>query len=330
MTYITGQLTDANAPAALYALMEPAFISAGYTLEDTVIIGTRTHKVWKSPALLNAEGKDWYLDVAYTTTGTGSIWLGAFETYDVGTHTAGFGPFTSLHEYGMSGLDATEGSRFGATKYALETNWSHISGGLGEIPISTSAMGYWISITADRVIAVSSASSTNLIYCGIFESSPEWVDACEAVAPGKVRALLTSRMDAPAATRPTLYYDNCGVKSAITRALPNQADQLYFWSYSITLGPQVLEGGSKAAYAQVDTGIEANSAVTKPQPVGERLGIWMGYRSMPKRGYIGEVSDVARFKASAAVSRGDTITIDGQPWVLATQLGGYCFAFKAS
>lgn len=166
MTFISASITNAAPGPLLYAAMETALLGVGYTLVDTVVISTRTHKILKSPAGSNSFGKDWYLDVTYNTTGvTDGLWIRTFEDYtpasDLGIRGPGLGNYVVSYDF-----DEPTWSWGGSTGYALETNWS-IYG--SRLSLTTSAFTYWISITPDRVIVMLSTATTSLMYAGFYQ-----------------------------------------------------------------------------------------------------------------------------------------------------------------
>lgn len=331
MTYIDASWTTAADPAAtLAAALHGALIAEGYTLEDTVVIGTCTHKVYKSAAAINTEGIDWYLDVAYTTTGAGSVWLGAFETYDTVAHTAGLGPYRGT----SSAVDPVEFSRFGATKYALETNWSHISANLARIQTQASAMAYWVSITPTRVIALSSVSSSSVVYCGQFNPYQPWKAKVASETPGKWNPLTTLTLVTPHSQS----HGSMGT-CVVNRVPPVASLGSNRWDYTTVLksasgAADNSNGGNSngGPSGYIDNGW---SPYLAGGPLGDRIQIVIErapYQSLPGNwGHCaGHLYDVARFGTSGSTSvlRGDTATVDGDPWVLASATSGACFGFK--
>lgn len=328
-------MTNANPAATLAAAMDTALLAEGYTLEDTVVIGTRTHKVYKSPAAINAEGLDWYLDLAYTTTGNGSVWMGAFETYDAVAHTAGFGPYCTS----STTVDATEFSRYGSTKYALETNWGHISNNLAQIECQTSAFTYWVSITGDRIIAMTSVNAVKVNYVGHLDPYAPWKAKVAATTPGKWNPIVTCNVTIPAADH--AYGMGKGALSrvppvAITVSWSSGGMSIRSSSSgaSPSTGTSTNGGcGIGGPSGHVDTGespyLDGGPLADTIQVVVQRSG---GSTNISGWGHAaGLLYDVGRFGTSGATSvvRGDTTTVDGDPWVLASATGGACFGFKA-
>lgn len=340
MTYIANSLTSANPAADLYTAMAAALTSAGFTLSDTQVISTRTHKVWKSAAANNSQGLDWYLDVAYTTTGAGSVWLGAFEGYS--TPNGIRGPYNNPADGTVP--DATTFSRYGATGSALETNWTHISGNLGQIQVTTSAFAYFISITTDRVIAMTSVAPLNVAYCGFFDTYAPWANKCGAA----LYPLVTCVVSSPAASVHCGAYlsgGNSTYPAGLTRRPPVAAagSNANFGGYGTTgvfsayndggTSGVSSGGGISGPLVPVDTG--ASSFFDTPR--GGRLQICNTWPNTSGGGpsnsafglAIGLLKDVAAF-ASSAVTRGDTIAISGTTWVLGNTTSNRCYGFKAA
>lgn len=175
MGYKEGTIAaTADSSAAMYAVLATELTAAGYTLVDTVTIGSRTHKVWKSPAASNALGQDWFLDVAYTLTGVSPVYLMPFEQWDAAEKKAIRAPF-----WGPIALpvDAATGSRFGNTGYALEDgSWGGYYQAGGQwcplIVTASATFAYYLHVTADRIIMHSQASGETC-YVGLLKPSAE-------------------------------------------------------------------------------------------------------------------------------------------------------------
>lgn len=329
MTYISGNITSANPAADLYALMDPAFASAGFTLVDTVVISTRTHKIWKSNAANNQAGLDWYLDVTYTTTGAGSIWLSPFEDFNAVTDIGTRGPIFDT----TTTIEGTYFSKYGATGSALETNWMAATGTINQITLSTASVGYWMSITQNRVIAMSSLAPSRLVYCGFWEPNTAYsTNAGAALYPlivGSLDSYLTST------TGTTDGY------AAVTRA--PRATTFSRWNRIATFWtghffPHHPEGGYGVLGAA-----DASPFLGTIPPRGKYVYVLMN----PSTGTftagtvyannsiaavnVGRAKDALSFLSTSTVTRGDTVTIDGDTWVLTSSHATYltCLAFRA-
>jgi len=309
MTYISGTITNANPAATLYAAVDTALSSAGYTLVDTVAISTRTHKVWKSPAASNAANLDWYLDVAYTTTGAGHIGFYPFEDYNATTHVAYRGMYGEQTSWTP---DATYYSRFGSTGSALETNWLPNGSGGGNAQIQTTlpttAFGYWISITTSRVIAMYSTVPTSVYYTGLY--TPSSLQTSNAA--GSLFPLIGLRLD------------GTGIGGN--------------YNYGMTRVPKIITtiNGYMSAYAA------APYAVTLPSIPGGITTASGGYFASPiwlftysgfPNTIWGTLIDVKGAQTDATVTRADTVSIGGETWLLGQRvlLNGYYVSalFKA-
>jgi len=166
MGYITNTINSATPGAALWTALDAELIALGFTLEDTVVIGARTHKVYKSAAAGNTRGVDWWLDFSYTTTGAGSIMMAPFESYTPASDLGIRGPYSGNDV----GFEAVNYSRFGATGSALETNWANTTShtGLQMALVASTAFIYRINASRDRVAVMLSNAPTQLLYCGFY------------------------------------------------------------------------------------------------------------------------------------------------------------------
>jgi hypothetical protein len=314
MAYITGSITDANPGPALHALMAPALTTAGFTLVDTVVISTRTHKVWKSPAAANAQNLDWYLDIGYTTTGAGTISLIAFEMFDPATDLGYRGPISSG---GGTTIDAATGSRYGAAGFALEAaQWFNASMVGSQIAVSTTPFTYWISITTDRVFLLSSGSSELVLYAGFYEADPLYA----AKAASLLFPLYTGR-----ALMGTVYNGTLNT-AGITRIPPLTA---FFGASGWATSMQGVLPGQNT-WPMMPSG----PATAYPIPAFRVQLMSMPSISPENRiGRFGWLRDCYGIP-SIGVVRGDTCTIEGVPHVLSTTgsvtpIYSYSLAFKA-
>lgn len=320
MTFITGSLTSANPAADLYAQqIAPALTTAGFTLVDTVVISTRTHAVWKSAAASNSHNLDWYLDVAYVTTGTGGVYLSAFEYYDPATHLGYRGPYSISS---TSAIETTYYSRYGATGYALETNWYTINSA-HLLSLATTAFTYWISITTDRVVGMTSVAATTVVYAGFYTPDSDYATA----AGNLMYPLVSGYLPVPGI--------NAYNYMQVTR-IP-LVTSIYDWQHVPWVStPDILSPIGPIA----DVAGVTSSPVPGPAR-GAQFFLGAGssnaYPSVSVAPFtavrFGTIPDCLWFLASAGVIRGDTITIDGQQWVLTTYLGSTNYtaiAFKAA
>lgn len=90
MANATGTITSATPQIDLYNAIETAMVAhSNWTLVDTAVISTATYKVWKNHGTgvtdNNSFGSDFYVVLAYTTTGAGSLVIRACEDVTVGS-----------------------------------------------------------------------------------------------------------------------------------------------------------------------------------------------------------------------------------------------------
>ena len=312
--YVTGTITDANPGAALHTAMASALTTAGFTLVDTVVISTRTHKIWKSAAANNAQGLDWYLDVIYTTTGAGTFSLVPFEFFDPATDLGYRGP----HSAPGSTIDAATFSRYGATGQTLEnTAWVSASGSYTWItsPLVTTSFGYWVSVTGDRVSLLQSNDASRPLYAGFYQ--PDSLHAAKAGAglyPLTAARLMAANSSSAA---------NPGsVSASLTRVPPITA---FTGNWSDHLLIEGLGDSGMAVQRGQYPSIPAGSTVAHPL-VAVPVEMWT-FGMIPSTRW-GTLRDVVQFPSSG-VARGDTVTIDGSTYVATTTTSGMSFAFKA-
>lgn len=321
MTYTSNSLTSANPAADLYTAIASALTSAGFTLVDTQVISTRTHKVWKSAGGSNSAALDWYLDVAYTTTGNGSVWLGSFEGYS--TPNGLRGPYKAAAT-DLTTADASTFSRYGSSSSALETNWTHVAGNTAQIQCQTTAFAYFVSVTTDRVIAMTSVAPTSIAYCGLFDPFTPWANKCgSALYP-----LVTATVNSPAAINSSAH--SSGGTAALTRRPP--ISDASNWTTAPSIQAAWCESGGGiygSGYAGPVVPVDTASSLLYDAPHGGRLQIQHLWTTAGGNYVaIGLLKDVGVF-LSNSVTRGDTITISGNTWVLSSTSSNRCYGFAA-
>lgn len=315
MTYISGTITNANSGATLYAALEPVLAGAGFTLEDTVVISTRTHKVWKSPAASNFRNQDWYLDITYPTAGTGMFFMRPFEFFDAATDLAYRGPYA----YGSRTSDATYYAPFGGTGYGLETSWvpnpasssTGASGHTGTSVLPSTAFGYWCSITSDRVILMTSVDPSWVLYCGLYTPSEQQVAASSSDVYPLVTTLLSGYSVAISNAAASTRYPRYSTAANIAWANVFEVSQ----QLSILRPSRIPDGDTSASGGHVASPLHLVTTV-----------------SAPAQSSWGTLRDIRTCRAAPDVVRGDTVTIDGAQWVLATPGAAteYSILFKAA
>jgi hypothetical protein len=170
MTYDTGTISTGQ-DADMYTALAAMLVAQGYVLTDTQVVSTRTHRIFKNPAANNSSGKDWYVDVAYSTVGTAGISIRPHEDYDAVNH---FLIRSIPATYGWV-PDATYYSRYGATGYALESgNWSSVSG--YSIFTQAASFAYYLNVSPDCIAGFTSIN-TQLCYVGLIDLSQGCINA---------------------------------------------------------------------------------------------------------------------------------------------------------
>ena len=175
MTYIAETYNNLN---SFKTDLENALAANGYILVDTVALTGYSCRVWKNPAANNTRiGKDWFLLLAFQNVAAGQggkLNIQVAEQYDVATHTVGgvryvpirynqqvgYPYFNGDHEL-MKPLDST-------TARASMTN-SLLPGPLitNEPPI-----GFWLSVTPEKVSYIMSSAPQYVFYFGGYEMNP--------------------------------------------------------------------------------------------------------------------------------------------------------------
>jgi hypothetical protein len=293
---------DANPGPLVYAALAAKLLALGWTLEDTRVIGARTHKVLKSAAVGNTYGLDWFLDISYPTTGIATgLLLTPFEGYDAATGLATRGPYTA----NITTMDGTTYSRYGATASALETNWANTGSHTGlDTPLSTSAFVINASVTRDRVILLSSTEPADVGYCGFFTPTAAHAAHAGAALFPLVAARLRGASD-------RISSSTAGSVSAALTRVPKASS--INWSTHCIVGPNTMRMNGRVGGAAAEGD---NQITTVPFLVGMAATSWSVGTTQ-----IGELDGVQTAWADAAVTRGDTVTVDGTVHTLSTVAG---------
>lgn len=292
MTTFSGTISTGN-DSDLYTVLDGALTGVGLSLVDTVVISTRTHKVYKNPAANNSLGVDWYLDIGYPTTGQAGITIRPFEFYDPATHLGYRGPVVPA----TFTPESTYYSRYGATGSALETNWLTSSTNF-QIITSAASYGYRLSVTKDRIAGMTSNSPTTLIYAGLIDLST----ASSAAAGASAFPLVCISGSTVYQTRwPKCTVNLSSSSGSSVSALPTSTP---FPSGDTTTLP---------AYTRVVPVTISGSATT------EGVGV------------EGFLKDVHTLSCAASVAHGDTFTENSGAdtfWIAANNAAGAKYAVK--
>ncbi len=318
MAFVYGTISDASPGATLYTAIADGLSSEGFTLVDTVVISTRTHKVWKCPAANNSHNLDWYLDVVYSTTGAGNMWFAPFEHYDPATHLGYRGPY--IGGGGAAPVDVATFSRYGSTGYALETNWNTISAGISFLT-STSSFGYWISIKPDRIIGLSSAGVNDLLYTGFYNPHPLHI---AAVGESSVYPLVSAKLHNNADSSTASGNGEC----AFTRIPGMSTSGTYGYAYYLSIKTRSV--ADLLFMPSLPSGNLSSFSARGASPV-----LLTTYSNDTINNVLwGTLPDIATARTPSTVVRGDTTTISSDPWILTSSSGtgsniGYSLLFRA-
>ena len=285
MGYITGTMSDANAPSVLYGLIAAELTAEGWTLEDTVVIGSNTHKVWKNSAANNPANVTFFVDVYYPTTGGGAIRLNLFEDYDAATDRN----YRQV-SYATS-LDATYRS-YSPGASTLE------SGGSTRVAINTStaSFGYWILVSNKAIIAIGSVDPTIAGYVGLYEPRPEYAAAAGALLFPVVACRLQAGFS---------QVTGSSNPFGLTRIPPyGVSNAPYMFSTRVEI-PSL-----STLYARLPTG----NTIFGSTFAASKIEIILELSASPAR--LGTLYDLMAVPVDSTVARGDTVSIDGDTYVL--------------
>jgi hypothetical protein len=277
----------------MYNALATALSANGYSLVDTQVISTRTWKVWKNPAANNSSGNDWYLAISYSTTGWAGLNIRPFESYDTVNHLGIRGIYNSAAFI----PEGTYYTKYGATGYALETNWM----GATQYQLITQAAsyGYYLSVTPEAITGFTSASPYPF-YVGLL-----------ALSTGAANAQGTSAFPLVcSAGGTTAVYQTRWPKSSTGTA---NASNSSFNTNRYGNGPQYPGG-----HMEVQTA-EWNPVDVLPTSVGTT-------NLSPIRGVC---KNLGVINVDATVGRGDTVSDGTYTYTLNGQsTAGACYAVK--
>jgi hypothetical protein len=324
MVTIQNTINSSTPGLDLYNAMATAMGTIGASLVDTQVISTRTHKVWKFPAAINAAGKDWYLDITYVTGGGGNLTMLPMEFYDPATHLAYRMPISQS----SSTVDAATSSFTGSTGGTLESAQSGATaatlaaGRIGVLDLTTSSFGYWIDITGDRIAAISSNRASNILYVGMYTPTTAYAaKAGAALFPLVVIQMYASGVPAGG---PSSGANSANV--AITRMPPaTTIAQMPGGNWFTGPGWQTV-GPMGGAMPRIPGGSTTFSDLAVI-PCGLYGSTSDGTGSM---GTFGTLIGVGACPCDSSVTVGSTVTISGVDWILTTQLGNGALLFKTS
>jgi hypothetical protein len=289
-TYATGTINDASTYGiSLYNAIAAALTAEGWTLVDTIVISTRTHKVWRNDSTRSALGKTWYLALSYLTSGASNVSIRPFEDFDTGGDLG----IRGCAYVSATTIESTYFSRFGATGYALDSaNWLSATSSLCELQAVGSSFTYWIVVDADHIKGISSTSPTFFRYVGLLEPTLDHADYAGA-------ALL------PLALVSNLSGNDANFYTYLTRA-PRMTAMLANWNTGINAYLRPHEGAAGVLNGSVSP------------LINKRRGSCLWVQPSATEAAFGRAKDVAVFRSAAGVTAGDRVTIDGETWVLSS------------
>jgi hypothetical protein len=318
MSYTNGSVNNANPGATLYALLETALLAIGFTLEDTVVISTRTHKILKSAAGGNTRGVDWYLDISFTTTGAGALMMAPFEGYTAASDLGIRGPYSA----NSTTFETTNYSAFGPTGNALETSWansvSHTS--LQLALVASTAFTYRFTYSRDRVVLSLSNAPTQILYAGFYTPTA----AALSYQGGSCIPLIVCRIASGGSANSSTSAST--VTAAFTR-LPKYPDisATYMnsgWGGScLVAANQLLLGGRAGDFVHPGSGDLAYS------PYCVMMG---GSSSGFNTGLVGYLDGVLMGYTSATSALGDTVVQGSDTYYVTTHSSQVAVAVKAA
>lgn len=180
MAYAQGTMTSPNASNDIRTIVDGLLISAGWTLVETLTpSGVYRNSVYKSPGASNLCGYDWYIMLAWQTTGTEQVTsIVAGISYNSTTHVLSqlLGSQMGISSTGNgivaddSGLYAKSQTINASTlvantsgisiNYQNAANSNVFSSAPGiQTLLPSSAFAYWISITLDHIFMFTTVSS---------------------------------------------------------------------------------------------------------------------------------------------------------------------------
>ena len=162
MGYVTGSVGSSDYPQKYIAGLETEMLSVGWVFVEEVVVGTYLHRVWKNPATLNRENKDFYVILRRLATPTGtatSVWLCAGREYKTSATPANI---TLRVGYGYS---------FASQALYLSENATGRDLSLASLPWLnspiTSTSIWWATVTKNY-IATFTTENGEVCYAGLY------------------------------------------------------------------------------------------------------------------------------------------------------------------
>lgn len=171
---------SANPGADFYTAITPALLGGGLTFIETIVVDGITHSLWRASAV-NSFGSPWVLGVAYYATGMpkNMVWFHVYESYNEATNKALNGP---INPFSGASFDVN-GSGSASTPTDLNDPlivspihqlWSGTGDYHYGVRISDQPFVYWLSVTTDRLILMTSVDARRMMYAGLYKPAPPW------------------------------------------------------------------------------------------------------------------------------------------------------------
>lgn len=275
MTYYTGTISTGQ-DVDMYNALATALTAQGLALVDTVVISTRTHKVWKNAAANNSAGVDWYYDIGYSTSGFAGITIRPFEGYDAVGHNGIRGIYNAANFI----PESTYYTKFGATSSPLETSWL-ASNTAYQITTQSASYAYYLSITPDCISGFMS-TTTRPVYAGLM-----------TLSAGQVAAQGASAL-------PLVCADHSGNTGLYQTRYPKVTTTVNLFGPTLTT-PRSSNGPQ---FPGNTAGLQSSAPEIYPVEVAS-VGTTAGTNNQPYRGIL---KNLYSMTVDATVGRGDTIT----------------------
>jgi hypothetical protein len=254
-----------------------------------------------------------------------------YESYDASTHLAQRGPVAS----GASTIDAATSSLTGSTAFALEaTTPAGVISPQNATTLATSslptatAIGFWISITGNRIIMTTSIDPSSVMYCGMYQPDAKYAaKAGASIFPLCVFKYTPGSASSSWAASSTASPSTAGC--SLTRLAPRSSALVApaIWTYQVAAGfsaPYIF------GLPQIPSG-DTTANPLEGLPVVLAAVNWFANSSSQYAvpGLFGTAYDLLVFNAGAGVTRSDTIVIGADTYVLGTANSGAAFGFAA-
>jgi hypothetical protein len=313
MAYAQNTILDVNAANVLALELDTLLIEAGWTVVEELIPSTTFHsKIYKSAALDNQCGYDWFVCIRWNAVGTESYFeiipMGAYDdSSNVGSQIActssGTGstsgssspynePVTGAHCGTLSMNSATSATNtWSSHGDSIPRDWFYAI-------IPSSAFGFWSSITLDHVyltttIAPALSYQTTAFVAFTLDLTAEWI--ANPIAAQNPIAMVSRGQGVSVSIIGTGTTDNdhrqasvSGLSQAYGVALPAlTSDILPAYAWRPTLFWSAID------YDALEPLVSLGSS-SRQFVIGEAIDLWFVYEG----------------------SIGDTVTIDGATYVL--------------